>query len=308
MCVSSPPWTGYCSEVHTVLRGTLVPAALVSVLAAAGCLSPAQMRPVERSRERAALLLDSLGQALRAKEPGRVRSLLPPGLDAPKVAELERMVGRACWLSVYSGYSVDSRSAAAQIGWRDWRRGRVRLSVPGSNARAERFNEEVRLVLVDGRWYVGDLDLAQPVFGAELDPPAGVKDDVRKTVERVFERLKSGNSADIYYNMLPEDARFRYVRPGLWGRLIGRDPKRVGIYEDLKIVEKLDFQYWPDPNKTLPMAHVAPGRLAVVYDLPYLSSGSGAAEPDELRLELVFQKGEEGWKLVSMLLAAQALR
>lgn len=274
-----------------------------------GCAAPTplEQRNAEIAREEAARLLSAFTRGLRDKSAGDVTGLLDPTLSDKEKRKLAADIHHACWLSVYSGLQADIEKTVGAPGWRDWNRGRARLALPAVNACSDRFEVPVTLVRVAGSWYIGDLGLARPFLGAELDPPAQEKELIRARVAWVLERLRKKESGAVHYALPKEGAaRMRPLPQGFLARLMRVEPKWVPIYGDLKRLEKLDIIEWPDPAEKLPLAHVSQNRLMAIYDIPYECPGGGTPG-DLLRIEVTLSKTAEGWRFVGLLLCCEAI-
>lgn len=281
----------------------LVTALALGVLAA-GCASPKpqDLRYAEDCRRGGAALLASYAAGMSAKDADAVLELIPERIREA----LRHRVAEASWLSVYSGYEIEAEAAVEKVSWKKWRDGAVRVRAFTDNAYGERARETFELRRVQRKWYLAGLPLAEVFPGAELDPPAAVKDQLRPLVAKYILALAESN-AGVIHVALPKEAQYRASRRTFWQRVTFTRSRRIAIADDVRQLKQLNIRSWPDADKSLPIYYAAPGKLMVHYQVPYNWPQEGINELDTLDVMMVFQQAKDGWELARFILQGKAI-
>jgi len=271
-------------------------ALIVATLAGCASVSPAQLAQVEQDRQAAVALLTGFQQAMLAKDPGRLRPLLAPGITPTQFLPLALKLEAASWLKSYAGYTLEAQEAVRRVSARRWAGGRVQLKAVAVNADGDRFRN--RFFLARGRdgWYIKDFVVDQPEPGDPVDPPAAIREQMRPAAREVMKALREGRITDIYYLYLPDDPTARYRTPVLsfWQKLSLSEPAGpIGIFDDLSIVKQLNIAAWPDTSQPLEFTWLSSGAVSAVYEVPYI--WTAPTEPETLRIELVFVRRGSDW-------------
>ncbi|MGD2173792.1 MAG: hypothetical protein PVJ27_00170 [Candidatus Brocadiaceae bacterium] len=273
----------------------------------AGCASPTreELESADRTRAEISEVVEQFADALRSKSVTGLRALLAPSLPPSERMRLCVAFEQSSWLKRHSDYAVEEERASAEVDSGDWAGGCFWLGLP----EPERGGGDRRLKLVrqEGRWWIEDIELPQPVSGDRLDPPEDVAARLRAQVLPIMEALRGGHIGEVYYR-LPDKPACRYRLPELtfMQKLIDR-PGAISIFSDLQAFDKLDFIAWPDPSDPLEIVYLAPGSVAAVYRLPYSWGGEEPTEPELLDLKLVFMKQREGWTFYRIEMSGKAI-
>ena len=109
--------------------------------------------------------------------------------------------------------------------------------------------------------------------------------------------------------MLPKGKglRYRKAKRSFWRSLLGGQPRRYSIDEDLQIMREFTILTWPDPAKELPLAFVAPGTVVACYDVPYVWFEGGVTERDNLRMEIFLGWRQDRWELLLLRLYGKGI-
>ncbi len=271
-----------------------------------GCATPKpqDLPKIAEGKKQARDILEEFGEAVRLKEPDRVKPLLPPGPNPSNVAGLLEL---STWMLLYKGYQVDIPATLAEVPWQSWRDGRVMTSLIGSNLLGDRLTDSIELVRLRDKWYLGGFSLARPQRGDALDLPEEMMAPLRDRALEILKEIRAGNAGNVHY-MLPEEARYRWPTLSYWQRatLEGK-PRRIPLFEDLRVVEELYIRRWPSEDDPLQVAWLAPGRVVVVFDKIAYDWPENGIAADTLSIEMTFQQEGDDWQIYALRLFGQAI-
>lgn len=285
--------------------GRAVTIVALGVIAAGCAATPEQRQAVQQARLEAMELLDGFAAAIQEKAPDALRPLLAPRTGQSRFVELGLRMRNASWLEFYSGYTLDVRHAVENVRSARWLDGEAELTVAGSNAQGERFEDQFVLSRGQGGWYIKDFTLRQPEPGDPLDPPPQVAEQIRPQVVQIMTWLKEGRIGEIYYAM-PEEPQFRYRMPKLsfWQKLSAGDVGPISVFTDLQRFRRLTIAAWPDLSQPLELEWLAPGAMNAVYELPYAWQ---SPELETLTVRLTFVEKAGAWTFHQISLVGAAM-
>jgi len=261
---------------------------------------------VERGKEQVVLLLDTLAQAVRLREPALIEPLLPPGMPQQQVEVMKEQLERTTWLQLYKGYTVDAEAAVKRVKWQRWREGAATVTVPGANSMGDHMVDVVSVVRVEDKWYIRNIGLARPMPGDAVEPPEEIMQAIRPLVRQTMADLRAGNAGPIHYR-LPKGAQFRMPKRSWWQKITSaQEVGPIPILDDIRLVQRFSIHRWPGPDEPFYLAYLAPNRLTAFYDVPYDWPEGGINEPDIMRIEMTFQQDTEGWSLYILRLFGKA--
>jgi hypothetical protein len=265
----------------------------------AGCVtvSPEQEALADQYREQARQTLDEFERGLRQDEPRRIVQVISPELPPGYRRGMARMAAGATILTVYNGYEANTEAAVSEPGARDWLDGTVKLKLPGTNAFGDEIPERLTLVKSGERWWIANMNLAQPEPGSLVDPGPEDQQEIAQVSERVFQTLREHKVGQLLA-MIPEgeNTQYIYTNPSFWGRLT-RGSTRITVAQVVQdVFQPLEITRWPDPLEDMTLYYVSNERLRAVYELPY-NWPDDPVGGDVMELEVHVYNAAGDWKL-----------
>lgn len=289
-------------------RTTLVGVLATAVLAF-GCATPTpqDLQAADEARVQAEQQLTSFARALRERDADSLVPLLAPHLRPPDVRMLQRKLLVGSSLAFYEDYLPDVAEPLADVSWREWQRGEVRVEIPYAEPFGEESEDEFTLVCGEGGWHILDFELKTPQRGDLVNLPQDIRQLLGGEAAKLLDTLKQGRFMAILYE-LPEEpsSRYRPVKCTWWQRVTTDAPRTVHVLSDLERLQKFTMLDWPPPDEVA--FSYGPGNAVVAfYEIPYVWPEAGIEEADVLRVEFVFLPREEGWVFFQLLLVGEGI-
>jgi len=278
--------------------------AVALLLALVGCTAPTakDMVSIDRGKEEATILLDSFAKALRDKDASQLKPLFTPSTLAMAETKFEQ----ASWLLKYRGYTLQSAAGLDRVKWQSWVAGRLIVAVPGHNFQNDQFQDVFEMRCVEGKWYLCDFTLSQPVPGALLDPPEDVMAQLRPDVHAIMDDIENGHPGNVVYR-LPKEARFRAPELSWWEKFWAGDKAGViSIFDDVKLVQQFYVPRWPAPEEPFEITYEGAGIIRASYEFLYNWPERKIVELDTMTVEILFRRVPQGWELAGLRLKGEA--
>ena len=277
----------------------------------AGCAGPTpqQRQAADDGREQVAQLLDQFSEAMREQDPNALRPLLSPAVREGEERHLVTVLGRSSWLTLHTGYRLQSDRALDRVSWREWQEPTLLLEIEGRNTYNAMFTDTFELARVEDTWYLTGFRTARARRGAPIDPPDSIRKAIAPQAAAVLAALAEGDTGTLLYTLLPDGTlSARKPKSSWWQRITGRAPRGpVPIYRDLEHLRNFSFSYWPHPEEDMELAFEPPNGVIAIYEVEYTWRGDDAEDAEVLRIELSFMPTANGWQFAHFNLSGEGI-